>query len=84
MGDRPVVGHQTLDLGTVVRAHLPQPILKLDILDRRNRIVVNSAGSQSANGGSIPPCATNREEQSKRAGIPALFDNIIKILMDFL
>lgn len=25
---------------------------------RRNRIVVNSAGSQSANGGSIPPCAT--------------------------
>ena len=57
-----MVGHQTLDLGAVVRAHLPQPLITEDnerFKPWRNRIVVNSAGSQSANGGSIPPCATS-------------------------
>lgn len=32
MGYRPVVGHQTLTLGTLVRIQLSQPILKYEVL----------------------------------------------------
>ncbi len=47
---------RTPDSGSGSGGSTPPPSANIEW---RNRIVVNSAGSQSANGGSIPPCATN-------------------------